>query len=385
MAEEPKKKPNLLLRLLAFLVTLALMLGAVALVVYRDEVNFDALRRYFTYRSLEKSDTGQTESFQYDNSGKGGCSDVGGDLLVWSTTGVRLYSPGGTEYLNEPLLLAKPVADTGGGAAVVYDAGGGLLRVYQKRAQVFALDTEQGEELLSARLNSAGRLTVTARAQSYKGVVTVYDAKFQPQVSFRLSSRFVMDGLLSDDGRTVYVLTAGQEDGAFQCALSIYAIDGEEPLATVSLGSNMILDMKSHGGNLWLAGENTLTVVTPDGAVTGHYDYTGRYLKAFSLEGDGFATLLLGKYRAGSGATLVTVDETGAVLSSLELGDQVLDLTAAGRYTAVLTATQFTVYNKDLEPYSALDATGGARRVVLRADGTAFLAGGETARLSIPS
>ena len=43
----PKKKPNIFVRLLAFLVTLALLLGAVAAVVYRDRLNFDSIRRWF--------------------------------------------------------------------------------------------------------------------------------------------------------------------------------------------------------------------------------------------------------------------------------------------------------------------------------------------------
>ena len=42
----PKKKPNIFVRLLAFLVTLALLLGAVAAVVYRDRLNFDSIRRW---------------------------------------------------------------------------------------------------------------------------------------------------------------------------------------------------------------------------------------------------------------------------------------------------------------------------------------------------
>ncbi|NCB62747.1 MAG: hypothetical protein EOM52_03900 [Clostridia bacterium] len=383
--EEQKKKPNILLRLLAFLVTLALMLGAVALVVYRDELNFDALKRYFAYRSLEKSDAGQTESFQFGSGGKGGYLGVGDDLMVWSTTGVRLYSPGGVEYLNESLMLSRPAATANGGVAVVYDAGGCVLRAYSKREQVFSLDNAQGEEILSARVNSGGMLAVTTRAQGYKGVVTVYDSKFEPKVRYRLSSRFVMDGAISDDGKTVAVLTLGQENGAFNSSLDLYAIDGDEPFATVSLGNNLILDLRSHGSQFWTVGESGLTTVGSDGAVAGQYDYGGRYLKAFSLGGDGFASLLLGKYRAGSGAALVTVDETGAVLATVDISDQVLDLAAAGRYTAVLTAGGLDIYTKDLSSYGALGASGGARHVVLRDDGTAFLVGGETARLYIPN
>ncbi len=61
-----KRKPNLLVRLLAFLVTLALVLGAVALVVNRDRLNLDAVKRYFSYRDLERSDSGQAQSFRVD-------------------------------------------------------------------------------------------------------------------------------------------------------------------------------------------------------------------------------------------------------------------------------------------------------------------------------
>lgn len=383
--EEQKKKPNILLRLLAFLVTLALMLGAVALVVYRDELNLDALKRYFTYRSLEKSDTGQTESFQFDSGGKGGYLGLGDDLMVWSTTGVRLYSPGGVEYFNESLMMTRPVATANGGVAVVYDAGGCVLRAYSKRELVLSLDNAQGEEILSARVNAGGMLAVATRAQGYKGVVTVYDSNFQPKVSYRLSSRFVMDGALSDDGKTVAVLTLGQENGVFHSRLDLYAIDGDKPFATVSLGNNAILDLRSSGTQFWTVGESGLTVVEADGTVAGRYDYGGRYLKAFSLGGDGFATLLLGKYRAGSGAALVTVDAAGAVLATLDISDQVLDLAAAGRYTTVLTAGGLDVYTKELTPYGTLDASAGARHVVLRGDGTAFLVGGETARLFIPT
>ncbi len=380
----PKKKPNIVVRFLAFLVTLALLLGAVALVVFRDQLNFDALKRYFTYRSLERSDTGQTESFEYDSGGKGGFDRVGDDLLVWSTTGVRLYSAGGVAYLNESLSFHRPVADVGGDSAVIYDAGGNTLRLYAKRAEVLALDTAQGKEILSARLSPSGQLTVTSREPGFKGVVTVYGLDGAPVVGLRISSQFVMDGLISADGKTVAVLTAGQENDVFRSGFSFYTLDGDAPFASCSLGNNVILDAVFSDGAFWALGESGLSAAGTDGTLKGSYDYAGRYLKDYSLEGDGFAALLLGKYRAGSGATLVTVDAAGKEVGTLELEDQVLDLAAAGRYVAVLTAGSLDLYTRDLKPYASLDNTGGARNVVLRPDGTAFLIGADAARLFIP-
>ena len=371
----PKKKPNIFVRLLAFLVTLALLLGAVAAVVYRDRLNFDSIRRWFVYRSLEKSDSGQTESFQYDSAGKGGYSRVGDDLLVWSTAGVRLYSSGGVEYLNESLTLNRPVADTCGSAALIYDTGGNVLHTYEDRSTSFVLNTEQGHEILFA---------VTTRESGYKGVVTVYSSGGHPVVGIRISTRFVTDGLLSDDGKTVAVLTVGQNEDVFESGLDLYALDGDVPFASYSLGNNAILDLRADGSAFWALGESSLSVARADGSAAVHYDYAGRYLKDYALEGDGFSALLLGKYRAGSGAALVTVGADGQELASLDLEDQVLDLDASGRYVAVLTAAGLTLYTKDLQLYDALENTMGARSVVLRSDGTAFLVGGETARLYIP-
>ena len=380
----PKKKPNIFVRLLAFLVTLALLLGAVAAVVYRDRLNFDSIRRWFVYRSLEKSDSGQTESFQYDSAGKGGYSRVGDDLLVWSTAGVRLYSSGGVEYLNESLTLNRPVADTCGSAALIYDTGGNVLHTYEDRSTSFVLNTEQGHEILSARMGPGGSFAVTTRESGYKGVVTVYSSGGHPVVGIRISTRFVTDGLLSDDGKTVAVLTVGQNEDVFERGLDLYALDGDVPFASYSLGNNAILDLRADGSAFWALGESSLSVARADGSAAVHYDYAGRYLKDYALEGDGFSALLLGKYRAGSGAALVTVGADGQELASLDLEDQVLDLDASGRYVAVLTAAGLTLYTKDLQLYDALENTMGARSVVLRSDGTAFLVGGETARLYIP-
>lgn len=380
----PKKKPNIFVRLLAFLVTLALLLGAVAAVVYRDRLNFDSIRRWFVYRSLEKSDSGQTESFQYDSAGKGGYSQVGDDLLVWSTAGVRLYSSGGVEYLNESLTLNRPVADTCGSAALIYDAGGNVLHTYEDRSTSFVLNTEQGHEILSTRMGPGGSFAVTTRESGYKGVVTVYSSGGHPVVGIRISTRFVTDGLLSDDGKTVAVLTVGQNEDVFESGLDLYALDGDVPFASYSLGNNAILDLRADGSAFWALGESSLSVARADGSAAVHYDYAGRYLKDYALDGDGFSALLLGKYRAGSGAALVTVGADGQELASLDLEDQVLDLDASGRYVAVLTAAGLTLYTKDLQLYDALENTMGARSVVLRSDGTAFLVGGETARLYIP-
>ena len=83
-APKPKKRPNRFVRFLAFLVTLALMVGAVALVANYDKLNFDFIKRWFSYRTLARNDSGQAESFHFVGDSSNAFAVVDGDLLVCS-------------------------------------------------------------------------------------------------------------------------------------------------------------------------------------------------------------------------------------------------------------------------------------------------------------
>ena len=64
--------------------------------------------------------------------------------------------------------------------------------------------------------------------------------------------------------------------------------------------------------------------------------------------------------------------------------EQVLSLSAAGRYIAVLTADRLDIYTQDLTLYNTLEGTQSARAVLMRSDGSAMLIDSETARLYVP-
>ena len=76
--------------------------------------------------------------------------------------------------------------------------------------------------------------------------------------------------------------------------------------------------------------------------------------------------------------------DDGALIGTLNPDAQVLDLSAAGRYFAVLTADRLDIYTDALTLYASLSDTQGARSVSLREDGTALLANSEQAWLYLP-
>lgn len=384
-APKPRRKlPRFLARAVATLVVLAAALALVAVVAFRDSLNVDSVKRWFTYRSLVRGDSGRAESFPYGGDLTDTFAVLDGDLLVCSRNAIALYSGSGTQYINESVGMENPVVTTNGSLAAVYDAGGSSLYVLGQRALVWSADDL--DSILSARLNKNGQLTVVTQSSGYRGTVTVYDAAYTPVMRVDLTSAFVMDAALSDDGHTLAILTVGQTGGAFATSLELYEMNyssgGYTPDFSCQLGGSVVLETRHTASAVWALGDRGLTITSHDGRSSG-VSWADKHLRRYTLSGDGFAVALLGKYRAGSQAELWVVDEAGQ-RRTLELNEQVLSISAAGRYVAVLTGDRLDIYTDQLELYDTLNGTQGARTVLLMPDGSAILISADSAGFYIP-
>jgi hypothetical protein len=365
--EKVPKKPNILARLLALLVTAALLAGALVLVVYRDRYNLDALKRWLAYRNLETSDSGD------------------GGILLASAAGAHYYSFTGEQYADEVLAMDNPVLSASSKAGVVYDAGGQSLFLFQGGEETFRLTLEGNADLFSARVNDSGWLAVTAQQSGYKGAVTVYNDSGREVISISLSTTFVVDAAVSPDCKTVAVLTMDEVDGSFVSRALFYPVNQKEPSAQVDLGDLTVLDVDYEDGLLWVMGEDQLCIVPQDGSACRTYSLGRAYLKGCALGGDGFALLLTGRYRAGSATQAVIVGADGTAQAALDLNGQVLDYSGAGNYCSILTGSRLTIYTAKLEQYASLESTQGALYTDLTSDASALLADDQRAWLYIPS
>lgn len=380
----PKKSHTLLRRLLAFLVTAALVLGALAAVVYRDNLNLDALRRWLAYRSIQTSQIGLTEPFTH---GSGdwlnmACLDEG--FLFASTAGAHYYSSGGVELGSQVTHMEKPVLAASSHYGVVYDAGGNSLFLFSGKHEPFLYTPQNSSGILSARVNNSGWLTVTGLHDHYRGGVTVFNAGHEPVITLNYSSAFVTDAILSPDCRTVAVVTISQTNGAFCSTVHFYSTNATQPFHTVELDGFTVLDMDFDSSGLWLLGESSLVTLSAKGQEQAEYRFDPAFLKGYTLAGDGFAALLLGKYRAGSARNVATVGHDAQLIARQDLNTQVLSMTANGRYLALLTGQELNIYTEDLSSYSVLNDTQGARHASLCDDGSVLLADSQEGWLYIP-
>ena len=74
----------------------------------------------------------------------------------------------------------------------------------------------------------------------------------------------------------------------------------------------------------------------------------------------------------------------GQELGSLDVQQEILGVSAAGRYLAVLYMDSLVIYNQQLQEYATLRGTDYARSVLMRPDGSALLLSSESAILFLP-
>lgn len=379
------ERKNLLQRLGIFLLTVVLVLGAIAFTMNRDSLNFDAFRRWLLYGDLELSLYGESDSFSHGGGEYPSFALHDKGLVMVSRAGSRFYSFHGDVLAEKVVRYSNPVLHQGSDATVVYDAGGQGLSVYSSEREVFSLLLPADDAILSARFNENDWLCVVTQETGYKGVVTIYNKLFEAVMVIRLSTTFVSDAFLSPDNRSVVLVTVGQTQGIFESKLLFYDLNAQESKHTLTFSGKLVLDLDYESDVIWLLCEKEVILVSPSSYETVSWSFVGEYLKDATFQGDGFATLLLGQYRAGTASRLVTIDGEGQLLGEIAVESSPLSLSSGGQYVAYLTGEQFTLFQEDLSEYAVLEEVRHANEVAISKEGTVLLASQQEAWLYLPS
>lgn len=366
---------------LALLAALALFAAA----SYRNGTGFDVLRRYLHYGSANRYSAGPL--YLYEPSANNRFALVGESLAVLSESKLSLIGANGLEIWSTPVRMGAPALLSANGRAVAYDVGGTELHILDAAGERTALSAPENEPFLSARLNRNGWLTVVSGAAAQPGVkdlVRVYNPNQELAFAFYSSQRFVADACATDDNGRLAMAALGQEAGVFVSDTLLYRLNEEEAETDFRIQDALALEIVQKGQFLAIPTDTCLVFARQNGEIRFRYGYGGARLRDYTLDGDGFSALLLNRYASGGAGRLVTVDEEGAELGSLEIREEVADISAAGRYLAVLYADRMVVYNPELQPYASLSGTDSLRGVLARADGTVLLLGASSASLFLP-
>ena len=368
--------------LLVLLAVAAVLAGIVTAAVLLDRSGFDGLRRSIIYAKAVKDENGCAQLYRYNSDQSGHFASLDGSLVSVSMHQLTVLDEKNRTLYDESVKFQTPSLQSRGGRAVAYDVGGTEVYVLSDKGLVYKLDC--AGEVLNASLNQKGWLTVVCGESGCKAAVRVYDAEGEAVFAFRSSDRFVMTAALSADSRTLAAVTMGQENGVFASYVVFYRVNSDKEAGRCTLRGSVVYDLNAAGSGFCAVTEEQLCFLSGDGVMTAAYDYGGDYLRRVSVSDDGYAAMLLGRYRTGTQHRIVTVNGEGKELAALEIDAEVASLSAAGRYVAVLTGEELVIYDKQLKPCAQLQEVSQAREVLMRSDGSAVLAGSMAASLYLP-
>lgn len=375
--KKPKKKRTWLLIVLAVVV----LLGVLAAVLW-DANSFDGLRRSIIYSRAEKDEHGCARLYDYSGDRTSRFTSLDGSLLITSPNQIRLVTESGAVRYEEGIRFQSCGVVQKNAYAAVFDIGGTDIYVLDSHGLVRHM-TADGQ-ILSVTLSEKGYMAVTVNGSGYKATVNVYDEQGQPVFDFHSADRFVTTAAVSRDGKYVTAVALGEASGIFASDLVTYKMTSTEPSHTESFTGGAVYDVGALGRGFCAVAEDGLHFLSISGAMTADYSFHGDSLRRCSLDGEGFAVVLLGHYKSGSQCRLVTVDDSGTEIASLEVDSDVLDLSVSGRYVAALFSDHLTIYDKLLGECATMDDVSSVRQVMVRSDGSAVLAGLTAASLYLP-
>ena len=379
--QAPKeKKKSLLGRIVSLALIACLVLAAAALTTMEDGAHFASLRRWLMYGDS----TGSRDVYAYAADSSNRYGKLGASLLVVNPNTAQLIADGGAVLYDLSLRMSSPQLSIGQKYAAICDVGGDTVYVLDQNGVCRTLHTERGLQYFSARLNSRDYLAVVEQKSGFKAYVSVYNPEGELLFEFDAHNNYVSDAVVTGDGRSVVMVSLESQGGIFASRLLVYDLGTAEQKSGASVRDGLVMDFRCSGDRVMSLCDKRFAMTTLEGETLLDRPYGNLYLHDYTLDGDGFCALLLGRYQAGNICTLVTYDMEGEEIASRELTEEVLDIAAGGEYLAVLYGQGLVVYRSDLTEFARLTDTGYAGQILVEEDGAVLLISGAFAWRFLP-
>lgn len=378
--EAPEKKKSLFSRALTLALVLAAVLAVVVLTAMEDGQHFVSLRRWLMYGGSG----GAKDIYAYAANPDNQYGRLGSSLLVVNPNTAQLISDDGAILYDLPLGMASPQLSVGRQLAAICDVGGDTVYLLDQNGVSRTLRTENQLRFFSARLNGGDYLAVTGQKAGYKTSVSVYNGDGTLVFDFDSYDNYLSDAVVTEDRRSLVVVSLEPQNGIFASKLRVYDMESKQLKSGALIMDGLVMDFHCTGDRVLSLCDKRFTMTTLDGDTLLDRSYGNLYLHDYALTGEDFCALLLGRYQAGNICTLTTYDMEGREIASLELTEEVLDISAGGKYLAVLYGDRMVVYQRDLTEFARLEETDYAGQVRVEPNGSVLMISGSSAWRFLP-
>jgi len=368
------------LRLIIMAVGSVAIILLVCFLMFRDQLSPARLKRNFTY-----SRNSDAIVFSYDEGKNNAYTVFQGSLAAVTASGLCVYDEMGECLASVPCTYTAPIIMAGERVVLAADIGGNHVDVMDGNGLSVFSESFEGT-ILDADLSVGDAFCITELASDHETVVHVYDSGMNRIYQWHSASRYLNQTAISVSGTVFCAAALNENNGAFESSAVFFRTDAEEPVAEISLGNQMILELRFVSEEVICAiGEAFAVWLDVNGTIHGTYDYSGKYLRDYSFSGDGFVAFSFNQYQAGSQYSVVTLDQTGQVIAEREAKEEILSLDASGGYCGILTPSGFSVYDRQLGLCAETLDVGGTASAVILEDGSAILLGSSRGTLYLPN
>lgn len=351
--------------LIAGLLTLIIVLAAVLVFLYRDELFQPSIER--EENSVKVDDfSDEDEAYTYENGARQQFDMVGNELAISSSTGLQVLDKNGASVYRQVFSMKNPALSTGKNHGAFYDIGGSSLRIYSD-GETTNLDIE--EKIISLSMNASGFFALSAEESGYKGSVTVFNNLGDPIYKWYSGTGYVLDATVSPDSKTLAVLTAVTEGSM----LHLFRLSDEAELASILIPNELAFKLYfTDNSRLCALSETALHFFDDEGKSLSVMDFEGSYLIDYNISDD-FCSVALSKYISGSSATITSLSANGDLLGTAEIEYNPLCLSEYGGKLLVLGLDTATLLSRDMRHLSETPVPAGYGNAILLSSGEALL------------
>jgi TolB protein len=364
---ESRASKKILWLLLLLLIVLLIVLGA---------LNLDKIKQTAAYESVRQLVSGASgeEDFSFDAYYDNIFAEMSGGLVVASSSAYQVLNPKGEKIAGALVSLPEPVITASSGGAVIWSEETGAFILILPDGKAKSVKNENA--VISASVSDNGYFAVATEEPNYKGLVTVYDRSFEPVYKWYSGEAYLMGAALNPSGTELFAVTAGGEGSR----VVRYSLSGEDPLGAYADEGDILIDEKFISASRFCAiSDKKLLFLSASAELSGSYDFSDKYLKDYSLDGSGFAALVLGSHRTGGVNELVTVNPNGEVMGKTALDSEIKHLSAGRKYVCAVYADKTVIYDTSLDVKKVFDNSAGVNFAFICGNGSAIMLSGSEA------
>jgi len=374
MKKKLSKKSRIVGSVISAAVLAALIFLAVYLISNREMLTGEAISRLFGHLIDDESDG--SKGYAFDVYSDNVFGELSGGLISASGVSIQVFNENGGEIAHDAVSLSSPAVESGSKRAAVWDVGTTTLMLLGTSGRIMQLDVPG--RIISVSLNSNDWLALCSEEPGYKGSVTVYNPDREVVYMWYSGTGYILDADVSPGNGKMAATTMTDKGGR----AIIFSLDSETERGVYLTQDDIGFDIEFLTDNrICLLSDNSLTILDADAKPVGIYDFSGEYLRDYSLKGSGFSVLLLSDYKTGDTCRLATVNSSGEEITSANLASEVKSIRACGKYIAVVFPGAIAVYDEKLQLNATITDASGFIDAFITSDGKILAVTAAQARL----